>query len=194
MFNDTVDTMNIAAGPSLELGLAELREVAAYALACAEPALPIFERDRADDPRPRAVLDEARRFAAGGTRTKALRVTALAAHRAARTAHAAEHRAAADAARAAGHAGAAAYLHPLAKATQVLHILGSAAHAARAFELDAGDDPEVGVEYIDKARGLASPVVVSVLTRYPNAPSGGRRVGELLRTLDVALRTAGGRR
>ena len=37
--------------------------------------------------------------------------------------------------RAAGHAVGAAFLHPLAKATQVKHILGSAAHAARAFEL-----------------------------------------------------------
>src|SRR5262249_5500456 len=36
--------------------------------------------------------------------------------------------------RAAGHAVGAAFLHPLAKATQVKHILGSAAHAARAFD------------------------------------------------------------
>ncbi len=172
----------------VELSMAELREITGWAVACAEPALAIFERDCADDQRARAVLDEARRFAAGGNRTKALRVTALAAHRAARTAREMERWAAADAARAAGHAGGAAYLHPLANAHQVKHILGSAAHAARAIELDAGDDRDVGADNIEKARGLASPVVVSVLTRYPNAPSGGGRAGELLRGLDASLR------
>src|SRR5665647_1755161 len=42
--------------------------------------------------------------------------------------------AARHAASAAGGASAAAYLHPLAKATQVRHILGSAAHAAQAAD------------------------------------------------------------
>ena len=173
---------------TVELSMAELREITGYAAACAEPALAIFERDCTDDPRARAVLDEARRFAAGGDRTKALRVTALAAHRAARTAQETGRGAAVDAARAAGHAGGAAYLHPLAKAHQVKHILGSAAHAARAIELDAGDDRDVGADYIEEARGLAGPIVVSVLTRYPNAPGGGGRAGELLRGLDASLR------
>ncbi|SHG21744.1 putative immunity protein [Streptoalloteichus hindustanus] len=179
-----------AAGENLviELSMAELRGIADFAVACAEPALALFERDRAEDPRPRAVLDEARRFAAGGRRTKALRVTALDAHRAARAAQEAGNDAAAAAARAAGGAGSAAYLHPLAKATQVLHILGAAAYAAHAFELDAGDDRAVGAEHIEKARGLASPTVVSVLARYPEPPSGRRRMGELLRSLDAALR------
>ncbi|MBF6469886.1 exonuclease SbcC [Nocardia beijingensis] len=172
----------------LELSMAELREVTAYAVACAEPVLAIFERDCPDDSRPRAVLDEARRFAAGGKRTKALRVTALDAHRAARAAGEMEHAAAADAARAAGNAGAAAYLHPLAKATQGGHILMSAAHAARAFELDAGDDRNVGAGYVEKATGLASSIVVSVLIRYPPAPGGRGRVGDLWRELDASLR------
>ena len=172
----------------VELSVPELREITGYAVACAEPALAIVERDCADDPRARAALDEARRFAAGGNRTRALRVTALAAHRAARTAQEMGRAAAVDAARAAGHAAAAAYLHPLAKATQVWHILGSAAHAARAIELDAGDDHNVGAAYIEKARGLASAIVVSVLRRYPNAPSGGGRAGELVRRLDASLR------
>ncbi|RZL80430.1 MAG: exonuclease SbcC [Rhodococcus sp. (in: high G+C Gram-positive bacteria)] len=172
----------------VELSMAELREITAYAVACAEPALAIFERDCPDDPRPRAVLDEARRFAAGGNRTKVLRVTALAAHRSARTAGEMECEAAVDAARAAGHAGGAAYLHPLAKAHQVKHILGSAAHAARAIELDVGDDRSVGADYLARARGLAGPVVVSVLARYPTAPGGGGRVAELMRSLDASLR------
>jgi hypothetical protein len=76
----------------------------------------------------------------------------------------------------------------LAKATQVKHILGSAGHAARAFELDAGDDPAVGADWIARARGLADAFVVGVLRRYPVAPAGGGRVGELIRELDGLLR------
>lgn len=96
------------------------------------------------------------RPAPGGKRTKALRVTALDAHRAAR------------AARESGRE--------------------AAFEAARAFELDAGDDPAVGAGYVEKTAGLAGPVVVEVLKRYPDAPAGGRRAGELLRMLDVLLR------
>jgi hypothetical protein len=77
---------------------------------------------------------------------------------------------------------------PWQKATQVKHILGSAAHAARAFELSAGDDPTVGADHIAQSRILAHPVVVDVLRRYPAAPRGGGRVGELIRQLDASLR------
>src|SRR3954454_2000793 len=120
---------------TLELSRPELRAVAGYAVACARPALTIFERDRPDDGRPRAAIDAAQAFADGGERTKALRDSAWAAHRAAQETRDAGQPAASDAARAAGHAVGAAFLHPLAKATQVKHILGSAAHAARALEL-----------------------------------------------------------
>jgi hypothetical protein len=34
-----------------------------------------------------------------------------------------------------------------------------------------------------------TPTVVDVLNRYPEAPRGGGRVGELLRDLDQALRS-----
>ena len=85
-------------------------------------------------------------------------------------------------------AASAAYLHPLADAHQVKHILGAAAHAARAAELMAGDDREVGAGYIEQARRRATPIVVDVLSRYPAAPPGGGLVGELLRDLDEALR------
>jgi hypothetical protein len=162
---------------TIELSRSELREVAGYAVACARPALVIFERERPDDRRPRAAIDAAQAFANGGERTKALRDSAWAAHRAAQEARDAEQAAASDAARAAGHAVGAAFLHPLPRATQVKHILGSAAHAARAFELCAGDDPAVGLEQIAQSRILAPPVVVDVLRRYPSAPPGGGRVG-----------------
>ncbi|HEY0636502.1 MAG TPA: exonuclease SbcC [Pseudonocardiaceae bacterium] len=173
---------------AIELSRSELREVAGYAVACARPALAIFERDRPDDGRPRAAIEAAQAFADGGERTKALRDRAWAAHRAAQEARDAGHAAASEAARAALAAAGAAFLHPLAKATQVRHILGSAAHAARALELAAGDDPAVGAGDLERSRTLARPVVVDVLRRYPPAPAGGGRVGELLRMLDTSLR------
>jgi hypothetical protein len=173
---------------TIRLSRSELREVAGYAVACARPALAIFERERPGDRRPRAAIEAAQAFADGGERTKALRDSAWAAHRAAQEARDAGQSAASDAARAAGNAVGAAFLHPLPKATQVKHILGSAAHAARAFELSAGDDPAVGLDQIAQSRILAPPVVVDVLRRYPSAPPGGGRVGELIRTLDASLR------
>jgi hypothetical protein len=58
-----------------------------------------------------------------------------------------------DAARAAGHAAGAAFLHPLAQATQVRRILGSAAHAARSLELSTA-----GAARIAHNPGPAHPV------------------------------------
>jgi hypothetical protein len=173
---------------TIELSRSELHEVAGYAVACARPALAIFQRERPDDRRPRAAVEAAQAFADGGERTKALRDSAWSAHRAARDARDSGQAAACDAARAAGAAAGAAFLHPLAKATQIKHILGSAAHAARAFELSAGDDPVVGAGHIAQSRIIAQPVVVDVLRRYPVAPRGGGRVGELIRQLDASLR------
>ena len=97
----------------IQLGMDELRGITAYAVTCAEHVLPIFERDCVDDTRPRDAVDQARGFASGGNRTRALRMTALAAHRAAGAAQELALDAAAYAARAAGHAAASAYLHPL---------------------------------------------------------------------------------
>ncbi|CAI7978958.1 Exonuclease SbcC [Frankia sp. Hr75.2] len=159
-----------------------------YAAACARPALAVFERERPDDRRPRAAIDAAQVFAQGAERTKAMRDSSWAAHRAAQETREAGQAAASDAARAAGHAVGAAFLHPLAHATQVKHILGAAAHAARALELAAGDDPTVGADHIAQSRVLARPVVVDVLRRYPVAPRGGGRVGELICQLDASLR------
>jgi hypothetical protein len=178
------------------LSPADLRAVTAYAAECAQAALGIFAADRPADPRPRAAIDAAWEFARGGERGKALRDTAWAALRAAadadteaaRAATAADAAAAAEAARAAMAAAGAAYLHPLPQATQVRHILGAAAHAARAAELAAGDDRTVGAADIARAASRATPAVVDVLSRYPTAPDGGGRVGELIRLLDAALR------
>ena len=173
---------------AIALTQAELRAVARYAVACARPAMVIFERDRPDDRRPRLALEAAQEFADGARRSRALRDGAWAAQRAAHEARDAGRAAASEAARAALAAAGAAFLHPLAKATQVKHILGSAAHAARALELAALDDPAVGTEYLAQARTLAPAMVVDVLRRYPAAPPGGGRVGALMRALDASLR------
>jgi hypothetical protein len=169
----------------LILSMQDLREVTHCAADSAQEVLEIFERAHPADSRPRDAIDTAWTFARGGKRGKMLRDTALAALRAAREADTA---AAGDAARAAMCAASAAYLHPLADASQVKHILGAAAHAARAAELTAGDDRDVGAAHIAYALRRATPAVVEVLKRYPPAPPGGGRVGELLRDLDTALR------
>ncbi|MFG2431720.1 putative immunity protein [Streptomyces sp. NPDC048590] len=168
---------------TVELTTQDLRAVAAFAAACAEPALGLFEAGRPDDSRPRKAIEAAWAFARGGERGKLLRDTAWAALKAA---GATDDAAAGQAARAAMAAAGAAYLHPLAKATQVKHILGAA-------ELAAGDDRTRGAEHIARAAATASPEVVDVLARYPAAPEGGGRVGELIRLLDTALRPEGTR-
>lgn len=168
------------------LSTQDLREVTGYAAESAQEVLEIFERAHPADSRPRDAVDAAWTFARGGERGKSLRDTAWSAHKAARDADTA---AAGNAARAAMCAASAAYLHPLADAHQVKHILGAAAHAARAAELMAGDDRDVGADHIEEACRHATPVVVDVLSRYPAAPPGGGRVGQLLRDLDDALRS-----
>ncbi|WAL99633.1 putative immunity protein [Streptomyces sp. Je 1-369] len=178
-------TAEAAEATDIALSRHDLREVTAFAAACAEEVLAVFEADRPDDGRPREAIDAAREFARGGARGKRLRDTAWAALKAAKEA---DTPAAQEVARAAMAAAGAAYLHPLAKATQVKHILGAAAHAARAAELVAGDDRTVGAEGVVRAARRATPAVVDVLGRYPAAPGGGGRVGELTRALDAHLR------
>lgn len=163
----------------IDLELSELREVAAYAARRAGEVIAIFERAVPSDMRPREAIAAAWIFAHGGGRVKGLRDAAWAALKAAREA---DDPAASEAARAAMSAPAAAFLHPLPRSTQVRHILGAAAHAARAAELAAGDD------FIERAVRDATPGVIDILSRYPPAPCGGGRTGELLRILDQKLR------
>src|SRR3712207_5883365 len=142
------------------LSMQDLRGIAGYAAASAQEALDIFERAHPADPCPREAIDAAWKFARGGKPGMSLRDTAWAALKAAREADTA---AARDAARAAMCAASAAYLHPLANPHQVKHILGAAAHAARAAELAAGDDRDVGADHNQRARRRATPVVVDML-------------------------------
>lgn len=170
-----------------ELTLDELRVVARYVAESAQKVLPVFEEAVPGDPRPRAAVDAAWLFVNGAGRTRLQRVAALDAHRAAKEAPSETARLAA---RAAGDAAAAAYLHPIAKATQVGHILRGAACAARVAELRAGDDPAVGDESIEQAGRHATPALIDVLDRYPLAPTGKSRVAHLMSTLDASLRAS----
>lgn len=153
----------------IALDMDDLRAVAAYAAASAADVLNLFEQHYPADSRPREAIDAARAFASGGPRNKDLRDTAWAALKAAQSA---DNAAAAEAARSAMAAASAAYLHPLPRAT----------------ELAAGDLPATGADYIARTARKASPHLIAVLTRFPAAPTGGGRVGTLLRTLDAALR------
>jgi hypothetical protein len=169
----------------VDLSLAELRAVVRFAARCARPALHLFEDAMPGDWRPRAAIDVAEAFATGARRTKGMRDKAWAALRAAGEARDAGQAAAFEVARAATAAAGAAYLHPIAKATQVKHILGSAAHAAIAFELAAGGT--TASDHLAEVRHLAEPMVIRLLRRYPAVPSGGGRAAELMRELDQLL-------
>jgi hypothetical protein len=174
-------------GPGdFELTMRELRVVARFAVESAQEVLAIFEDAHPEDARPRTAIEAAWTFANGAPRTKLQRVAALDAHRAAK---AATGEAARHAARAAGDAAAAAYLHPLAQATQVGRILRATACAARAAELTEDDEPAVGDILIRQACQRATPVLIDVPGRYPLVPIGTSRVAELMKALDTSLRT-----
>jgi hypothetical protein len=81
-----------------------------------------------------------------------------------------------------------AYLHLLTDAHQVKHILGAAAHAARAAELMAA---MTGISVLVTLSALAAARHKPSWTysgATPAPPPGGGRAGELLRELDEALR------
>jgi hypothetical protein len=170
-----------------QLTMDELRLVARFVVESAERVLPVFEDTHPTDPRPRAAIDAAREFADGARRTARQRVTSLDAHRAAREATTEMARLAA---RSAGDAASAAYLHPIARAHQVGHILRAAASAARIAELGAGDDPDIGARAIEGARQRATPVLIDILERYPRSPAAGDRVAQLMAALDTELRAS----
>jgi hypothetical protein len=170
-----------------ELTVQELRVVARYVAETAQEVLSVFEDASPGDPRPRAALDAAWEFVNGASRTRLQRVASLDAHRAAKQAPTEASRLAAQAA---GDAASAAYLHPIAKAHQVGHILRAAANAARIAEIHAGDDPEAGNRKIEQARRRATPILIDVLCRYPAAPMGKSRAAQLMTALDSSLRAS----
>ncbi len=118
--------------------MAELRVVARFVADTAAEVLPVFEDAAPGDGRPREALAAAQAFADGAPRSRRQRTASLDAHRAAAEAATEPARLAA---RCAGDAAAAAYLHPIAQASQVGHILRAAATAAHLAELAVGSDP-----------------------------------------------------
>ncbi|MDH6678504.1 hypothetical protein M2284_002707 [Rhodococcus sp. LBL1] len=153
-------------------------------MASAEQVLPLFEAHRPHDSRPRAALEAAVAFVNGSRRSRAQRVTAAAAHRAGKQAaspvpfHAAM---------AAGDAAASAYLHPLADAAQVNHILRASAHTIRVFEICPGEEDAEG-NPVERIANLATPLLIDVLHRYPRIGGGTNRVSQLVHELDDRLR------
>ena len=168
-----------------ELSLDDLRAVARFAAESAFEVLPLFERAAPGDPRPRAAIEAACLFVNGADRTNRQRVAAVDAHRAAAEAPEMISRLAAGSA---GDAAAAMYLHPIAEATQVGHILRATARAAQAAEIEAGDDPKTAAAVLERAQQRATPELVHVLRRYPALTAGKSRTAQLMHALDTALR------
>jgi hypothetical protein len=167
------------------LSLESLRTIGGWAADCAERALSVYETHAASDSRPRAAIEGIREFASGGKRTARLRSLALEAHAAAREVG---DGAAAAAARAAGHAAASAYTHPLADVHQTKHIVGSAAYAALALELDHAGDPNIGDAEVRWAVEHAPAEVREVLLQMPARQIGKSRLDTLLYQLDAGIR------
>lgn len=174
-----------SASDDFNLTMNELRAVVRFAAESAQTVLAEFEADAPDDTRPREALTAAPAFAEGTPRTDLQRTTAFAAHRAAKSAPT---EIAQLAALACGDAAAAAYLHPIARATQVGHILRSASCAARVAELKADGDESVGRETISALAAHAILPLPDVLRRYPVAPRGSSRLSQLMSALDSAIR------
>jgi hypothetical protein len=168
------------------LSLESLRTIGGWAADCAERALSVYETHADSDSRPRAAIEGIRGFASGGKRTARLRSLALAAHAAAR---AVGDGAAAAAARAAGAAAASAYTHPLADVHQTKHIVGSAAYAALALELDHAGDPSIGDAEVRWAIAHAPADVREVLLQMPARQRGTSRLDTLLYALDAGIRS-----
>ncbi len=124
-------------------------------------------------------------FAAGGKRTAQLRSLALSAHAAAREA---DDPAAAAAARAAGLAASSAYTHPLADVQQTKHIVGPAAYAALALELDGGIDASIGEGEVRWAIEHVTAPVRKVLLQMPARQPGKSRLDMIMYELDAGIR------
>lgn len=167
------------------LSLESLRAIGRWAADCAERALPIYARHANADARPGAAIAAIRVFAAGGKRAAQLRSLASAANAAAREIG---DPAAAAAARAAGLAAASAYTHPLADVHQTKHIVGPAAYAALACELDGGGAPAIGVGEVGWAIAHVTPAVRDVLLQMPARQAGKNRLDRLLYELDAGIR------
>ena len=167
------------------LSLESLRALGSWAADCAERALPVYETHADSDSRPRAALEGIRVFANGGKRTAQLRTLALSAFSAAREAN---DPAAAAAARAAGLAASSAYTHPLAEVQQTKHIVGPAAYAALALELNQGGDHSIGDNEVIWAVEHVTQKVREILLQMPAREIGRTRLENIMYKMDVGIR------
>ena len=167
------------------LTLESLRAIGGWAADCAERALSVYETHADSDSRPRAAIEGIREFAGGGKRTARLRSLAVEANAAAREIG---DPAAAAAARAAGLAAASAYTHPLADVHQTKHIVGPAAYAALALELDHDGDPSVADGEVRWAIEHAPSEAREVLLQMPARQAGKSRLDTILYELDAGIR------
>lgn len=168
------------------LSLESLRTLGRWTADCAERALSVYEKHVDSDSRPRAAIGGIRMFANGGKRTAQLRSLALSAFSAAREAN---DPAAAAAARAAGLAASSAYTHPLADVQQTKHIVGPAAYAALALELDHAGDPNIGDGEVRWAIEHVTYEVREILLQMPARQSGNSRLDKILYELDAGIRS-----
>ena len=164
------------------LSLESLRALGSWTADCAERALSVYEAHADSDSRPRAAIEGIRVFAGGGGRTAQLRSLAWSAYSAARGA---ENPAAAAAAYAASLAAASAYTHPLADIHQTKHILGPAAYAALALELDHANDPNIGDGEVRWVIEHVTFEVREVLLQMPARQAGKSRLDKILHGLSV---------
>ena len=167
------------------LNMESLRAIGGWTADCAERALFIFEKRSSSDPRPRLAIEGIREFAHGGKRTARLRTLAIAANAAA---HEVDDPAAAAAARAAGFAAASAFTHPLVDIHQTKHIVGPAASAAMALELENASNSSVGEIEVFWAIEHAPSEVREVLLHMPPRKEGKSRLEMLLYKLDSGIR------
>ena len=167
------------------LSLESLRAIGGWAADCAERALSVYETHADSDSRPRAAIEGIREFAGGGKRVARLRSLAMEAHAAAREVGDPD---AAAAARAAGLAAASAYTHPLADVHQTKHIVGLAAYAALALELDHAGDPGVADAAVRWAIEHAPSEARQVLLQMPARQAGKSRLDTILYELDAGIR------
>ena len=168
------------------LSLDSLRAIGGWAADCAERTLSVYEAQADSDSRPRAAIEGIRVFAGGGKRTAQLRSLALAAYSAARDAG---NPAAAAAARAAGLAASSAYTHPLADVQQTKHIVGPAAYAALALELEHSGDPNIAEAEVHWAIEHVTVEVREVLLQMPARKAGSSRLDKILYELDKGIRS-----
>ena len=166
-----------------------LRAVALWAVNCAEQALPVFESRHPDDTRPRKAIAAGRAFAQGKRRSRDLRVLSMAAFKIIKELdEPSKH-----AAHAASLTAAVAYTHTdlqggVQGSRQARHVLGPVVYSALALETAAGNDSNVGNNFIDRAIRDAPPEARRIVERMEPQPKKEGRRDELFSVLDAALR------